>query len=75
MNLLKETGIKIKNIKYEKSQSWPFPDQLMIGFSAEYEYGEPKLQPEEIQEVFWFSKDNLPAIPKPGSLAFELITH
>ena len=72
--VFEETGIKIKNIKYEKSQSWPFPDQLMIGFSAEYEYGEPKLQPEEIQEVFWFSKDNLPAIPKPGSLAFELIT-
>jgi NAD+ diphosphatase len=72
--VFEETGIKVKNIKYIESQSWPFPDQLMLGFSAEYDGGEPKLQPEEIQEIFWFTKDNLPAIPKPGSLAYKLIT-
>ena len=31
-------------------------------------------QLEEIQEIFWFTKDNLPPIPKPGSLAYKLIT-
>ena len=73
--VFEETGIKVKNIHYVESQSWPFPDQLMIGFSAEYESGIPKLQPEEIQEVFWFHKDNLPPIPKQGSLAYKLITN
>lgn len=72
--VFEETGIHVKNIKYIESQSWPFPDQLMLGFSAEYAGGEPKLQLEEIQEIFWFTKDNLPPIPKPGSLAYKLIT-
>lgn len=72
--VFEETGIHVKNIKYIESQSWPFPDQLMIGFSAEYAGGEPNLQPEEIQEIFWFTKEKLPPIPKQGSLAYKLIT-
>ena len=46
--VFEETGIHVTNIKYIESQSWPFPDQLMLGFSAEYAGGEPKLQLEEI---------------------------
>lgn len=69
-----ETGIKVKNIRYVKSQSWPFPDQLMIGCHADYESGTIKIQQEEIQEARWFNKDELPPIPPPGSLAWELIT-
>ena len=46
----------------------------MIGCHAEYESGEIKVQQEEIQEALWFSPDELPAIPPPGSLAWELIT-
>ena len=32
-----EVGIRIKNLKYMKSQSWPFPNSLMLAFTAEYE--------------------------------------
>ena len=42
-------GNNIKNIRYRGSQSWPFPDQLMLGFTAEYESGELKLQKESQQ--------------------------
>ena len=31
-----EVGLKVKNIKYFGSQPWPFPDSLMVGFTAEY---------------------------------------
>ena len=72
--IFEETGIKVKNIRYVKSQSWPFPDQLMIGCHADYESGEIKVQPDEIQEANWFSAEELPQIPPPGSLAWELIT-
>jgi len=34
-----EVGIRIKNISYFGSQSWPFPDSLMVAFTAEYESG------------------------------------
>ena len=72
--VFEETGIKVKNIEYLGSQSWPFPDQLMVAFKAEYAGGEQKLQPEEISEIAWFTKDNLPPIPKKGSIAYKLIT-
>lgn len=71
--VMEEVGIKIKNVKYRGSQSWPFPDQLMLGFTAEYESGELKLQPEEIADAQWFDPDNCPASPKPGSIAYRLI--
>ncbi|MBQ4378035.1 MAG: NAD(+) diphosphatase [Treponema sp.] len=68
-----ETNLKVKNIRYVGSQSWPFPDQLMLAFRAEYESGELKLQEDEIMEAGWFKRDNLPKIPSPGSVAYNLI--
>lgn len=72
--VFEETGIKIKNLRYVASQAWPFPDQLMLAFRAEYESGEITVQPEEIREAGWFHKDKLPNIPPPGSVAHNLIT-
>ena len=71
--LQEEIGIKVKNIRYRGSQSWPFPDQLMLGYTAEYESGEIKLQKDEIADAGWFSRDNCPASPQPGSIAYRLI--
>lgn len=68
-----ETGLSIKNIRYAGSQSWPFPDQLMCGFYAEYAGGELKLQEDEIMEARWFRRDALPAHPSPGSISWNLI--
>lgn len=68
-----ETSLNIKNIKYAGSQTWPFPDQLMLAFTAEYESGEIKVQEEELFEAKWFKRDALPAIPRPGSIAYNLI--
>ena len=71
--IFEETGIKVKNIQYRGSQSWPFPQQLMLGFYADYESGEITLQKEEITDAQWFDRDNLPASPAPGSIAYKLI--
>lgn len=68
-----EVGIAVSNIRYITSQSWPFPDQLMMAFKAEYKSGDIQIQESEIQEVAWFSRDKLPSIPKPGSVAHKLI--
>lgn len=72
--VLEETGIKVKNIKFVASQSWPFPDQLMLGFTAEYDDGEITLQKDEISDAQWFDKNNCPATPQPGSIAHKLIS-
>lgn len=69
-----ETNIEIKNLQYFKSQGWPFPDQLMFAYFAEYKSGEIKVQEDELYEAEWFSCDNLPSFPRPGSVAHKLIT-
>jgi NAD+ diphosphatase len=68
-----ETGIEVKNIRYFGSQPWPFPDSLMIGFTARYAGGEIKVDNEEIIEAKWFSVDQLPNIPGKISIARALI--
>lgn len=71
--VLEETGLVIKNIRYKGSQSWPFPDQLMLAFAADYESGEIKLQKEELEEAGWYDPENCPDSPPPGSIAYKLI--
>lgn len=71
--VMEETGLSIKNIRYFKSQSWPFPEQLMIGLTANYAGGEIRLQKDELSEAAWFTPDALPETPPAGSLAWDLI--
>ena len=71
--VMEETGISIKNLRYVGSQSWTFPDQLMLAFTADYAGGEIKLQEEELSDGGWFNRSSLPEIPKPGSVAYNLI--
>jgi NAD+ diphosphatase len=58
-----EAGIDVKNIRYFASQPWPFPDSMMVGFTAEYAGGDICADGEEVIDVQWFSADNLPQIP------------
>lgn len=71
--VFEEVGIKIKNIRYYKSSPWPFPNSLMIGFFAEYDSGEIKVDGTEITHAEWFNKDNFPNLPKKYSLARKII--
>jgi len=69
-----EVGIEVKNIKYFGSQSWPFPDSLMISFTAEYANGEIVVDNTEISHAEWFSCCNMPAqIPGKKTIAGRLI--
>lgn len=68
-----ETGLKIKNLRYKKSQPWPYPSVLMLGFFAEYSSGDIKLQEEEIEAGNWFRYNELPTIPDKASIARQLI--
>lgn len=57
--VLEEVGVKVKNLKYERSQSWPFPNSLMLGFTAEYDSGDIKVDGDEILKAKWFKKDEI----------------
>lgn len=68
-----EVGIQVKNIKYFESQPWPFPNSLMIAFTAEYAGGEISVDGKEIDHADWFAPENLPFIPSSKSVASKLI--
>ncbi len=68
-----EVGITVKDIAYFGSQPWPFPDSLMIGFTARYESGEIQIDGEEIIEAGWYRVSNLPRLPGKLSIARQLI--
>lgn len=72
---LEEIGLHIKNVKYLASQPWPFPSNLMLAFSAEYDSGDIVLQQEEISDAQFFKFDQLPEIPIAGSIAYRMIQH
>lgn len=68
-----EVGLKVKNIRYFGSQPWPFPDSLMVGFTAEYASGDITIEKNEILDAGWFTVEQLPLIPVKGSIARRLI--
>ncbi|MCG6933283.1 MAG: NAD(+) diphosphatase [Gallionella sp.] len=71
--VLEEVGIEIANLRYFRSQSWPFPDSLMAAFFADYAGGDIKPDPLEIEDAQWFPCSALPALPEPVSIARQLI--
>jgi len=71
--VFEETGIMASEVKYFKSQPWPFPSSMMIGFTAVYESGEIKPDGEEITHAAWFGRDALPLLPRQGSLSRKII--
>ncbi|MCB1694413.1 MAG: NAD(+) diphosphatase [Pseudomonadales bacterium] len=68
-----EVGVNVHNLEYQGSQSWPFPNSLMLGYLAEYESGDIVLQEDEIADAAWFDGDNLPSIPGKVAISRWLI--
>lgn len=68
-----EVGVAVTNVRYFGSQPWPFPNSLMIAFTAEWASGEIAIDPAEISDAKWFAADALPMIPPPLSIARRLI--
>ena len=68
-----EVGIRVRNVTYFGSQPWPFPNSLMIGFTADYESGEISPDPDEIEDAVWYTAQNLPRLPPETSIARRMI--
>ena len=70
-----EVNISVKGLKYFGSQTWPFPNSLMLGFTAEYESGEVMPDGEEILRAGFFGADEIRKmnIPDKASIARKLI--
>jgi len=71
--VLEEVGIAVDVGGYLGSQPWPFPDQLMVGFTAEWKADDIRPDGVEIVEAGWFGPDDHPPLPMHGSLSRRLI--
>jgi len=71
--VFEEVSLKVKNVKYFGSQSWPFPSQLMLAYICEYDSGEINVDGKEIIEADWYDMDNLPKTPPNSTLSGTLI--
>jgi NAD+ diphosphatase len=58
--VLEEVGIRVRAMRYEGSQAWPYPGSLMLGFTAVADRSQPlRLEPEEIDEARWFTRTEI----------------
>ena len=72
--VMEEVGLRVSNLKYFGSQSWPFPHSLMIAFTAEYAGGEITPDASEIAEARWFGpQDTQPEAPPAMSISNLLL--
>jgi NAD+ diphosphatase len=71
-----EVGVEVTDLRYSGSQAWPFPSQLMVGFTARYASGDIRVQESEVTDARWFPIDALPSPanrPATYSIAGRLI--
>ena len=78
-----ETGVTVGAVRLLSSQPWPFPASLMIGCIAEAETAAIRLDPAELDEAFWISREDLLAVfagthakirtPRRGAIAHFLL--
>jgi NAD+ diphosphatase len=72
--VFEEVGLRVRNLRYFASQSWPFPHSLMIAFTADYLDGEIRIDPVEIAEARWFGPgDEWPARVPQVSISSMLV--
>lgn len=69
-----EVGLNVKNIKFYKSQPWPFTDTILAGFYAELDGDDTiTLQEEELSLGVWVEREDIPPEELKISLTGEMM--
>jgi len=59
--VMEEAGVEVGAVHYHSSQPWPFPSSLMIGCHATALTTEIHIDPAEMADVRWFSREQVQA--------------
>jgi NAD+ diphosphatase len=74
--VLEEVGVRVKNIRYYKSQPWPFSDSLLMGFYCDLDGSdEIVLDETELSEAEWVHRKDIDVEADGISLTNEMIVH
>lgn len=72
--VMEEVGLKVKNIRYYKSQPWAFSGSLLLGFFCELDGPDViTLDTDELAEAGWFSREEIDLEDDHLSLTREMI--
>ena len=74
--VMEEVGLKVKNIRFYKSQPWSFTDTLLMGFFVDLDGDETIiLDHNELSAAGWFTRDEIPVEENNLSLTNEMIMY
>ena len=74
--VMEETGIRVTDMQYYKSQPWSFSSSLLIGMYARAESGQiPVADSTELAEAAWHKREDIEPMDHPISLTAEMIQH
>ncbi|HTM95839.1 MAG TPA: NAD(+) diphosphatase [Croceibacterium sp.] len=59
--VLEESGIRVRDVRYVANQPWPFPSQLMIGCHAFADNTDLVIDTTELEEAHWFTREEITA--------------
>lgn len=73
--VMEEVGVKVKNIRYYKSQPWSMSDTLLMGFFCDLDGDDEDLilDEEELALAEWFEREDMPVEPEGVSLTNEMM--
>lgn len=72
--VMEEVGVKVKNIRFYKSQPWSFSETLLMGFYCDLDGSdEIHLDTEELSEGVWMEREDIPETSEGISLTEEMI--
>lgn len=72
--VLEETGLRVKNLRFYKSQPWVFTDSLLFGFYAELDGSDTiTVEEDELAEAGWYPREAVPEDRAHISLTAEMI--
>jgi len=57
--VVEETGVVVENPQYIKSQPWPFPASIMLGFTAVASSDVIDISQDDLEDAQWFSREQL----------------
>jgi len=57
--IFEEAGVRVRNVRYIASQPWPFPSSLMMACIGEAEDDVITIDPHELQDAMWVSREDV----------------
>ena len=72
--VMEEVGLRVKNVRYYKSQPWSFTDTLLMGFYCDLDGDDTiRLDTDELSVGEWIRREDIPNTPEGLSLTNEMI--